>query len=236
MRCIFDSYTNVGGRDNNEDAMLTVRRRGEYLLAVADGLGGHDCGEVASALAVSTIEKMFRAKGGFDAAAAMQAANEAIFDEQKKTGKKMRTTLSLVYVQKDKIITAHVGDTRAYLIRDGKIFTRTVDHSVSQLAVRAGEITEDQIRQHPDRNVLTKVLGGYENLKPEINVIIPGKNDAVLICSDGFWEYVLEADMLKTLSRSWSPTGWLMKMMRIRRKNAPKGCDNNTAVAAFLKN
>lgn len=236
MNCKFDCYTNVGGRENNEDSMLAEEYGDEYLFAVADGLGGHDCGEVASALAVDKLKELFTTADRFDLAEAMQAANVAVFDEQRKTGKLMRTTLVAAYIYENKVMIAHAGDTRGYVFRDGALYSRTLDHSASQLAVRAGEITPDQIRQHPDRNVLTKVLGGYESLKPEITVLTPGKNDTILLCSDGFWEFVLEEEMISCLNRSFSPAGWIKKMAKIRQQKAPNDSDNNTAVAIFLKN
>ena len=235
MKCKFDFYTNIGGCENNEDAYLTAEHGDEYLFAVADGLGGHDCGEVASNSAVQTLKRLFDLPD-FDPASAMQEANRIVFEEQQKTGKLMRTTLALAYVKNNNITIAHAGDTRVYLFHNGKLLTRTLDHSASQLAVRAGEITEDQIRNHEDRNVLTKVLGGYENLRPEIISVTSEGFDALLLCSDGFWEYVLDEEMAGCLRWSSKPSKWISKMCSIRKERAPDDCDNNTAVAVFLKN
>ena len=235
MKCIFASYTNIGGRSNNEDAFLAMEKDGSYLLAVADGLGGHEYGEVASKAAVDAMKTAFANENGFDMRSALDQANVAVFGEQKKAGKQMHTTLACVYASGNELVLGHAGDTRIYLFFKDGTFSRTVDHSASQIAVMAGEITPEQIRQHEDRNVLTKVLGGFENLRPEIAVIDAAKVEAVLICSDGFWEYVLEPEMTGTLKRAGTPKKWLNLMRDFIRKRAPKNNDNNTAVAAFVK-
>ena len=235
MKAKFYSYSNIGSRDNNEDAYITESRDNDYLFAVADGLGGHDCGEVASTLAVNKLKELFLTSDNFCLTEAMQTANIAVLSEQRKTGKLMRTTLIAAHVHNDRITTAHAGDTRAYFLRDKAIYSRTLDHSASQLAVFAGEITPDQIRQHPDRNILTKVLGSVENLKPDIYEFSAKKNDSILLCSDGFWEFVLEEDMISCLEKTFTPAEWLKKMVAIRQKKAHNGSDNNTAVAVFLK-
>ena len=234
MRCLYSSYTHIGDRENNEDALLMKDKNGAFLFAVADGLGGHDCGEVASGIAVDTLQKLFESDEPFDPSYAIMMANIAVVAEQVKTEKSMRTTVAAVLVKDNMVTIAHAGDTRVYYFRNGAILTRTLDHSASQMAVRAGEITPDEIRNHADRNVLTKVLGGSENVKPEVTVLSACDSDAILICSDGFWEYVLEDDMTACLKSSSSPEKWLKKMRKIRAKCANKGCDNNTAVAVFI--
>ena len=236
MNCTYACYTNVGGRENNEDAVLAVESRGRYLFAVADGLGGHECGEVASNIAVTELKRQFNdASTPFDPVLAVNAANMAILREQAQTGKKMKTTVVLAYVEGDRTVLAHVGDSRGYLMSDNRIVFRTLDHSASQLAVTMGEITPAQIRHHIDRNVLLRALGAVENLKVDVTEIPTEDIDTILLCTDGFWEFVLEEDMLETLEKSSKPAKWLNKMKAIHDGRVPEKHDNHTAAAVFLR-
>lgn len=231
MAFICDSYTAVGGRQNNEDALIISQRDSAALYVVADGLGGHDSGELASEIAVNEIKAIFDAiPDAFDPTVAIQSANEKILQEQNNTGLKMKTTIVLAYVANEKIVFAHVGDSRAYAFKDKAIIYQSIDHSASQMAVSIGEITADQIRNHEDRNVLTRALGVAENVKVDIDTFSYDQVDAMILCTDGFWEYVYEEDMLKTLSNSKNPDVWLYKMREILGQNISIGNDNNTAI------
>lgn len=231
MTFIHDSYTAVGGRKNNEDALIISQRDPALLYVVADGLGGHDSGELASEIAVNEIKEIFDSDPkSFDPISAIQSANTKILQEQINMGLKMKTTIVLAYINNDQIVFAHVGDSRAYAFRDKSIMYQSVDHSASQMAVSIGEITADQIRKHEDRNVLTRALGVSENIKVDVVSVPCSQVDAMILCTDGFWEYVYEEDMLKTLSSSKNPDVWLYKMREILCKNIPLNNDNNTAI------
>lgn len=232
----YDSYTAVGGRKNNEDALAVSQSELGYLYVVADGLGGHDSGELASEIAINEIKGIFdAAPNSFDPDSAIQSANTKILHEQASTGLKMKTTIVLAYVANNQIVFAHVGDSRAYAFRGDKIVYQSVDHSASQMAVSIGEITAEQIRNHEDRNVLTRALGVSENVKIDIVSIPCEQVDAILLCTDGFWEYVLEKDMLDTLSTSKNPDVWLYKMREVLCKNISLGNDNNTAITIMKR-
>lgn len=231
MRFVHDSYTAIGGRETNEDAFVVSYEGSTQLYVVADGLGGHDNGELASKIAVDEIKRIFDIQTDtFDPVSAIQSANIKILHAQSSTGLKMRTTVVLAFMSNDQIIFAHVGDSRAYAIKDDIIVYQSIDHSASQLAVSIGEITSEQIRTHEDRNVLTRALGVDDNLKVNVCSIPCSKVDAIILCTDGFWEYVYEEDMLKMLSDSKSPSIWLDKMRGILHQNAPLNSDNNTAI------
>lgn len=231
MTFIHDSYTAVGGRKNNEDALIISQRDPALLYVVADGLGGHDSGELASEIAVNEIKESFDSDpNSFDPISAIQSANTKILQEQINTGLKMKTTIVLAYINNDQIVFAHVGDSRAYAFKDKSIMYQSVDHSASQMAVSIGEITAEQIRTHEDRNVLTRALGVSENIKVDVVSVPCSQVDAMILCTDGFWEYVYEEDMLKTLSSSKNPDVWLYKMREILCKNIPLNNDNNTAI------
>lgn len=236
MTFIHDSYTAVGGRKNNEDALIISQRDPALLYVVADGLGGHDSGELASEIAVNEIKEIFDSDpNSFDPISAIQSANTKILQEQINTGLKMKTTIVLAYINNDQIIFAHVGDSRAYAFKDKSIMYQSVDHSASQMAVSIGEITADQIRNHEDRNVLTRALGVAENVKVDVSALPCAKVDAMILCTDGFWEYVYEDDMIKTLSTSKNPDVWLYKMREVLCKNISVGNDNNTAITIMKR-
>ncbi len=235
MNINYICYTDVGGRDNNEDSVLAVNVGESYLFVVADGLGGHECGEVASGILVRELEAQFRASPEkFDLEQAIKNGNNCILAEQARTGKKMKTTAAAVYINRQRTVVANVGDSRSYLFKNGAIVFQSFDHSVAQMAVQSGEIKASEIRSYPDKNILTRALGSAAELKVDIYNIENGFYDAVLIGSDGFWEYVLEDDMCRLLNQDGTLNDWLGRMREIKRMNAPANCDNNTAVAAFV--
>ena len=236
MTFVYDSYTAVGGRKNNEDALIISQSDTALLYVVADGLGGHDSGELASEIAVNEIKEIFdSAPDAFDPICSIQSANAKILQEQINTGLKMKTTIVLAYIANEQIVFAHVGDSRAYAFKDKTIIYQSIDHSASQMAVSIGEITADQIRDHEDRNVLTRALGVAENIKVDVVTLPCSQVDAMILCTDGFWEYVYEEDMLKTLSTSKNPDVWLYKMREILCKNIPLNNDNNTAITIMKR-
>lgn len=230
----FAFYSDVGGRSNNEDAYLAKKISNGYLFIVADGLGGHDDGEMASYSAVNSIKEYMANNCSENVVEAVCFANSVVLDKQLKHSSKMKTTIALAYVTEEKTIIAHVGDSRVYAFKDNRIVHQTVDHSASQLAVSVGEIRPDEIRNHDDRNVLLRALGASDNIKVETTEIQNGEYDALLLCSDGFWEYVLECEMENELSSSKAADKWLYKMRSIQLGRAPEKCDNNTAIAVMI--
>jgi serine/threonine protein phosphatase PrpC len=168
--------------------------------------------------------------GNDDIFAAIEYANAQVLAQQEQTMSKMKTTIAMAYIKVDETIIAHVGDSRVYAFKDGKVIFQTMDHSASQMAVAVGEITLDEIRNHEDRNRLTRVLGASDEIKIDAVSIQNDQYDALLICSDGFWEYVLEDEMEESLVSSDSAMNWLYKMRTIQANRAPENCDNNTAI------
>lgn len=231
----FSFYSDVGGRANNEDSYLAKQISNGYLFIVADGLGGHDDGEMASYLAVNAVKDFFVNNDSIDLVEAICHANKVVLDLQQKRLSKMKTTIALAYVTENKTIIAHVGDSRVYAFNQNKIVHQTVDHSASQLAVSVGEISREDIRHHEDRNVLLRALGVNDNLKVEVSEILNSEYTALLLCSDGFWEYVLENEMEAELATSKAADKWLYKMRNIQLSRSPERCDNNTAIAIMLQ-
>ncbi len=235
MRYLCDSYTDIGGRENNEDSLLVFGSPNGVLLAVADGLGGHDCGEMASSVAVETLREEF-CKDAFDPVAAIRTANARILQKQAEIGLAMKTTICLAWIKEDGgAVFAHVGDSRIYAFRYGEITCHSTDHSASQMAVTVGEITPDEIRTHPDRNVLLRALGVTQEVKVDTAVLAEDDFDSLLLCTDGFWEYIYEDEMIAQRGRSGEPTEWLLGMRELLSARVPAGNDNNTAVVMIKK-
>ena len=186
-------------RDLNED---TYYGDGELALwLVADGMGGHACGEVASALARETIVREIR-RGATLAHAIRIADEEIIRTSRRNDSLPMGTTVVAARVQGNRYEVAWVGDSRAYLWRDGKLAQLSQDHSVVQELVAQGNLTAEQARAHPHRNVVTQALGvtdpAHLNVATTTGELRPGMQ--LLLCSDGLTEEVEDKGIARTLA------------------------------------
>ena len=200
--------SHVGGRENNEDNLLLLKLPDAYLLAVADGLGGHNAGEVASKIATDTLREVFEKeyhKGmNFEEVKtllrkAYELAHEHIKENATDDRKGMGTTLVSAFVRGNEALVANTGDSRAYLIRDEKIVFRTKDHSLVQQLLDEGSITEEEAKKHPMKNIITKALGidfGVDLYEWKLK-----RGDVLLLSSDGLHNYVKESKILEIASR-----------------------------------
>lgn len=218
IRLIFAKGTDVGcQREHNEDFVEAYnppdpeqRRRKGLLFVVADGMGGHQAGEVASETAVQTISHEYYRDPDPQVAPALvraiQKANAVIYERaQESIGQVgMGTTVVAAVARGPELVLANVGDSRAYLLRNGNLRQVTRDHSFVEEQIRAGVLTREEARAHPRRNVVTRALGP----KPEVDVdtyggkLSPG--DVLLLCSDGLSEYVPDHEMEGILRQSTS--------------------------------
>ncbi|MDR1422293.1 MAG: protein phosphatase 2C domain-containing protein [Coriobacteriales bacterium] len=245
MKLSYAVYTNPGGRDGNEDSYGVATNDGcetgaeAWLFVVADGLGGHGGGETASALAVEQALAAFEADPD-NLAACFERGQEAILSRQATDTavKDMKTTMVALSIKDDQAAWGHIGDSRLYWFTGGHLRTRTLDHSVPQILVATGEIREEDIRHHEDRNRLIKAMGiewptpAYELAE----VVQLAGNDSFLLATDGFWEYVEEKDMERALRHAVSPSIWLRRMLVVGKKNAcGHDRDNYTAIAVFAR-
>lgn len=229
MNIDHSTYTNRGGRPINEDSLFC---RSDCFL-VADGLGGHENGEVASAQAVNYISGNYSGNIGDEELSRLLAgADEAVRSD----GEDGKSTLAALFFSEDKARFANVGDSRVYYFRQGKIFARTKDHSVCQAAVEMGELALDEVRSSDDRSGLFKVLGASQPLKvPKPYEPIPVRDgDAFLLCSDGFWEYVYEMEMEADLLKSESAAQWLRHMVKRLLLRSGNSGDNYTAICGII--
>lgn len=238
-RFSYGSYTDRGGRDTNEDAAevrIAGTESGKSICAVvADGLGGHGGGDVASQTALNHILSGWKPEADADGLAELlEGASRAVIGTRFLAGA-CRTTAVVLSLARGHAWWANAGDSRLYHFVDASLSWRTADHSVSQMAVMLGHITQDEIRGHEDRARLFKVLGQDGEVNADVGEleVAPGEN-AYLLCTDGFWEYVLEREMEETLRKASSPRDWIGLMRQVHDRRAPEDCDNNSAVAIWL--
>lgn len=234
-------FTDRGGREVNEDSARVFEKDGKKCLVLCDGLGGHGKGEVASALVVEAVGQIFNSAQKIDEdflRSAFQLSQEALIDEQIRQDAKtdMKTTAVAMYIDGNKVQWGHVGDSRLYAFAKNKVKLRTLDHSVPQMLVFAREIKEKQIRNHPDRNRLLRVMG-IEWEKPMYELAEQTqleKYQAFLLCSDGFWELIDEKQMCKLLKNSSTVEEWMQAMVEVIKQNGiGKNKDNYTAIALW---
>jgi serine/threonine protein phosphatase PrpC len=228
-----------GGREYNEDSARCFSHGDVCVAVIADGLGGHGGGAQASAIMAESVTEAFLAKPSLDPAHIrdiLEKANALVVAGQT-PGVRMMSTGVCLFTAGGSAVFAHAGDSRLYHFQDGELRLQTLDHSVSQMAVFAGEITAEQIRHHPDRHKVLKAFGEAERFAPEITpprALEPAAHHAFLLCSDGFWEYVTEPEMARCLAANPSPRAWLQAMASVTEARAPADRDNYSAAAVFI--
>jgi serine/threonine protein phosphatase PrpC len=235
--------SNRGGRESNQDACDFLMLDDGACWVVADGLGGHRGGAVAAKLAVDTILASFRRNRELSPSALqghLLAAHNAIVDLQNSSRdlQTMRTTVVVLISDYSSFLSAHAGDSRLYYFQGGRIEYQTRDHSVPQAMADAGDISAAEIRRHQDRNRLLRALGMEQEIRPSVQ---QGKErlhreDAFLLCVDGFWDHVQESEMEADLAKSGDPGAWLATMESRILRRAEEGHDNYTAIGVFFQN
>ncbi len=241
MKLMVSTSSKIGNRSVNEDYVTYREEDGKLILVVADGLGGHDKGEVASEYVGNYIREEFQFDGRTDTELkkVIVKAQNALLEMQQseRAVAAMKTTVVSLVIHGESAFFAHVGDSRGYVFQKRKKYSRTIDHSVPQMLALAGEIKEKEIRKHPERSSLLRVLGSvWEKEAVELSDEIKlNKTKAFLLCSDGFWELIEEKSMIRCLKQSKTPKEWLCRMEEIIEKNG-KGTemDNYTAGAVFV--
>ncbi len=228
-----------GSRPENEDSVGAIRQGEGVCAALADGLGGHGCGEVASKIAVDTAKEEALTIDEHVLDRIFGKAQDNIIKRQQEDRRlgDMKTTLVVLQVGEHEVQWGHIGDSRLYCFKNGRLADRTLDHSVPQMLVSIGEIKEKQIRCHPDRNRLLRVLGvETEELRYQLSDRLPREpGTAFLLCSDGFWELILEKKMESTLRKADTPADWLEAMKKIVEKNGRhKDMDNYSAIGVWI--
>lgn len=209
MNIDFFKYSNNGERAVNEDSVGFYTHNDLYVFALCDGLGGHGRGEIASQTAVEAMLNE-AAACVYDAemiSKCFEKANVCVLEKQTENAlnKDMKTTGTLLIINKDNACWGHIGDSRIYYFHKNKYIKRTLDHSIPQMLVSTGEIRERDIRHHEDRNRLLRCIP-WNNKKYEIDEVgfKLKAEDCFLIMSDGFWDWVDEKTMKKCIKKGKS--------------------------------
>ena len=226
MKVSVGAATDIGQvREGNEDSFLVVAP----LYAVADGMGGHRGGEVASSLALETVQGMFERKEGSLADQVVEA-NRAVFDRSQndRSVSGMGTTLTAALVEGSRVHLVHVGDSRAYLLRGGELAQLTEDHTLVHRMVMEGEISQEEAETHPQRSILTRALGVDQSVQVDEGDVEAAAGDRLLLCTDGLTGMVPEGQIREILLESADPQEAVEKLVKVA--NRAGGIDNITAV------
>ena len=229
----FGSRTDVGCvRDHNEDSLVVA----PPLFVVADGMGGHAAGEVASEIATSILAE--KAPQTPDAEALGHAVEEANLEiiaaaEDGRGREGMGTTCTAAILKEDRLIIAQVGDSRAYLLHQGKLQQLTRDHSLVAMMVEAGQLTPEEARVHPRRSVITRALGTDPSTKPDLYEIDVEAGDRLLLCSDGLYGMVEDPAIQAIMTRTADPQRCASQL--VNEAIAAGGNDNVTVVVVDIE-
>ena len=230
-------------RSHNEDSLIVLENSNhEYLLAVADGMGGHSAGEVASSIAITRLSKLFN--DNFLNLEKVQAVNwlrdtvieinDLIFDyvDKHPESKGMGTTLVVALVTSKYILFGNIGDSSGFVIKNDKLHKVTYDHTLVNLLVSAGELTKEEAKDHPKKNVLMKALGANNPI--DIDIFDCDMDiDSILLCSDGLTTMLDNEQIEKVLLSDLSIEDKVIKL--IRKSNNRGGSDNISVAYLELK-
>lgn len=233
----------LGNRDENQDRLTVLTRGDTVLAAVVDGMGGHEGGALAAQTAVETFERLFKdlSLPVTDPKAILneflRSAHNAVVSLGTKLsiGAAPRATCVIALIQGNEATWGHIGDSRVYLLRDGRVFERTRDHSHVEVLLREGLITEDEYRTHPLRNYVEYCLGG-EPGDPTLALSethLLKTNDQILLCSDGVWSGIEDAELARTLSQPEALEGPQLALIKLLQRAialCEPVADNTTAV------
>ena len=246
--------TDVGlKRERNEDSYSVDESLGLYV--VADGMGGHLAGEVASRIAVEMINKSFRdwveketpedelfaapdhslsTKGNY-ILSSIRLANRVIHEmaTEQEQYHGMGTTVVVLLVEQDLVIAANVGDSRIYLVRNGAIERLSRDHTIVSEQIEMGMMTEEEAATSPLRHILTRNLGSSEEVDPEIFELVPSHRERFILCSDGLTDLVGEDEMLKMTLQAQEPDQLCRGLLDLVLKRGAH--DNTTIVSVFVE-
>lgn len=231
------SATSVGLiRPLNEDALLVseLDKNGTVLAIVADGMGGHNAGEVASGKAVGIVKEIVTGKRKKKAKNLLldgiENANREIYEmsihQNNLSG--MGTTMTACIAEEGHVTAAQVGDSRLYLIRENTITQITKDHSLVEMLVENGRITKEEAKSHPQKNVITRAVGTEKDVLADIYEFSVDEKDIILLCSDGLVNMVDDEEILQTINARKDLSSAADKLVEIAEKNG--GTDNITVI------
>ena len=250
MRLVCAGMTDVGNlREHNEDDFY-LSEGNEALCVVADGMGGHCSGEIASALAIKAIVEYYRetladyggdhhgvdgAPEGVRLLQAVKTANRAVYAaaEANKGYRNMGTTIVSGFFTDSGVYLAHIGDSRCYRLRDGKLEQRTEDHSLANEYVRMGILSLEDVEYFPYKNVITRACGLTDEVEVELHYEELQPGDIYLFCSDGLSDMVSNAELNVIMKDSADLDGMCREL--VERANQNGGADNITVILAQIE-
>jgi serine/threonine protein phosphatase PrpC len=225
-------------RENNEDNFIVEESDRYNLYAVADGMGGHKAGEVASSIALETVRDLFAknsSKEDFKAPSfiieSIEAANKNVREEAMKreecSGMGTTITMAVFDLKLSIVYIANVGDSRAYLIKDDEIIQITEDHTYVHELLKDGKITLEEAKHHPKRNVITRAVGSEDYVQADIFEIELCDNDIILLCTDGLTTHLTDEIILNTI-KEFGCSGSVQRLIKLANDNG--GTDNITII------
>lgn len=230
-------------REHNEDSVTIIKNlNDEYLLAVADGMGGHKAGEIASSIAINHLTKSFveMEKLGDKASTVkwlrkeIEDINNEIFDytNNHPESKGMGSTLVLAIYSKDYLLFGNIGDSSGFVFKDNQLFKITKDHTLVNLLVKNGELTPEEAKNHPKKNILMRALGANNPI--EIDIFdVDDDIEGVVLCSDGLTSMLNNTQIEKVLLQDGPLEERVIKL--IRKANIRGGADNISVACLFTK-
>ena len=229
----YGSRTEVGHvREHNEDSLTVL----PPLFAVADGMGGHEAGEIASEITINTLNDLARESADAEALArAVVAANlNVIKAPSQGIGREgMGTTLTAAILEKERLIIAQVGDSRAYLLHNGSLQQITRDHSLMADMIEAGQLTEAEARVHPNRSVITRAIGSDPHMQPDLYELNVETGDRLLLCSDGVCGMIEDSEIASIMRQA--PSAQACADQLVEAALHAGGFDNATAVVVDVE-
>lgn len=237
------SYSNPGGRPYNEDSALWKEQENHAFFALADGLGGHRGGERASAYVTSALLDAWQSTTACVQSreewlrATIGSINNGLLAQQQIEKNQMKSTLVSLTLDDGRATWAHVGDSRLYYLHNGGLQRLTADHSVTYKKYQSGTIKLDEMNFDEDRSALLCTMGHTERCKPDIaslpTSVVPG--DGFLLCSDGFWEYLYDTELLVDQLKADSAQEWgELLLLRVMERLRPD-TDNLTVLTILVK-
>ncbi len=225
-------------RDANEDSLFVMPQEDIYI--VADGVGGQNSGEIASTMAVKNIAEYIKEQPLHDIEDeellkkyfldCMRQVNRKIYQTARNSAENagMATTVVMLHLTAHYAYFINVGDSRAYICRDGQILQVTEDHTYVNELVKGGSITKQEAESHPQKNMITRALGGDEKILPDFYRLEILKNDVIILCSDGLYGELSEEE-IGSMARESSSMSVLSKNL-VQRANKNGGSDNITVI------
>lgn len=229
-------------RSRNEDSYLVKIGEGLSIFAVADGMGGHVAGDLASSLAIAVFERYWEERSGKEMPGSdrfagiiknlIEEANGSIFQEAEKDKSKkgMGTTLTVGFLSGGALTIGHIGDSRAYLVRDEALTLLTEDHSLLEQLIQAGRVSPGEAMGHPQRHILVRALGTSPDVQVDLIELNLEADAALLFCSDGLTSMLQEEEILQVILKHPQPHPAAEALIRLANKRG--GFDNITVVYA----